>query len=140
MTVEWARSAWSLYSSTGNTASCRGLICQLGLLVHAADVSRSEMAAKSIGRWVAIIKASSPSGTSAARRARNLSDRTREYAPLVPSGRVYLVTLTDEAKSKPGNRSRQSLRHSPTAGRGAAAYTRLWPLGSPPAWVMTAPP
>src|SRR4051812_5701615 len=121
MTLELARSASSFHSSRGNTESRRGLICQVGLLVQAADVSRSEMAAKSRGRWVAIIKASSPSGTSAARRARNLSARTREYAPLVPSGRVYLVTFTDEAKSKPGNRSRQSLRHSPTAGMGEAA-------------------
>ena len=41
MTCEWARSASNLNSSCGMTGSSRGLICQLGLLVHAADVSTS---------------------------------------------------------------------------------------------------
>ena len=98
-----------------------GLICQLGLLVHAADVSRSLRAAAAMGRWVAIIRASTLSGTSAATRERYLSALTWTFVPLVPSGKVYGIRLTDEPKSPPGNRSRQSFADSPTPGLGEPA-------------------
>ena len=44
------------------TGSSRGLICQLGLVVQAADVSGSLRAAKLMGRWVAIISSTTLSG------------------------------------------------------------------------------
>src|SRR5271156_2146473 len=69
----------------------------IGLLVHVADVSGSFRAAKSMGRWVANIRAATLSGTSAARSLRYLSAWQRAYVPLVPSGKVYVVRSTDEA-------------------------------------------
>src|ERR1700677_1189176 len=121
MTWEWARSASNLNSSPGMTGSSRGLICQLGLLVHAADVSGSLRAANAMGRWVAIIRASTLSGTSAARGEPDLSALTSTFVPLVPSGKVYGIRSTDEAKSPPGNRSRQLFVDSPTPGIGEPA-------------------
>jgi hypothetical protein len=53
---------------------------------------------------LANIRATTLSGTSAARRERSLPALTWTFVPLVPSGKVYGATSTDEAKSPPGSR------------------------------------
>jgi hypothetical protein len=126
-------------SSAGNTGSCRGLVCQLGLVVHAADVSFSLRAATSMGLSVTIIRAGTLSGTSVARRLPYLPALTRAYVKLVPSGKVHVVRSTDGAKSPPGNvRDNQlSFRVSRACGRPRRPGRAPW---ADAAWVMTAPP